>query len=167
MRRLSYTVALLLCSLSVTVSLVVTALAMLRVDSGYVPFGSMWSIFASPIPAPLIAVVPRLLQLLFTLAFAFLLYRRLLLSYKAKSLRPPESLAVWPGRLLSVAVTFLALGIAVLAASIALRAGSGVPAGMLGLPAFLLLSPVTFYVELRSLRWFRRQSAASSAAGET
>lgn len=167
MRRLSYIVALLLCSASVTVHLVITALAFLRIDFGYLPFVSVLSLFASPISAPLVGVVPRVLQLLIASAFACLLYRRLLLLFRAKVSQPPNSLAVWPGRLLSVAVVFLVLGVVVLGLSIALQAGSGVPAGMLVFPAFLLLSPVMFYVELRSLPWFRVPSSAPEAASKT
>jgi len=143
MRRFSYILALLLCTVSVTAQLV----------PGLPPFGSLFILFANPIPAPLIGLVPVVLRLLLTAVFAGLLYRRLLLSYKAKVLQPPESLTLWPGRLLSISVVFLVTALVALGLSIALRAGSGVPAGMVGLPAVLLLSPVLFYVELRSLPW--------------
>lgn len=164
MRRLSYIVALLLCSVSVTAHIVITAMTFLRIDFGYLPFVSILSLFASPIPTPLVGVVPRTLQLVLTSAFAGLLYRRLLLLFKAKVFQPPNSLSVWPGRLLSVAVVFLILGGVALGLSIALQAGSGVPAGVLGFPALLLLGPVMFYAELRSLPWFRVQ--APKAASE-
>ncbi len=160
MRRLSYIVALALCSVATTGQLLIAVGAWLRLSFGSPPFGRMLTAFASPIPLPLSSFVPWLVQILLTLVFATLLWRRLLLSVKAKALLLPDALTTWPGRLLTVAVVFLLVGLAALGLSVAVRTGSGVPAGVLGLPAFLLLSPVMFYVELRSLPSFRKPSNA-------
>jgi hypothetical protein len=150
-RLLSYRVAFVVCLVSVTMQALLLLGAYTRLIPGAIPFASVFTLFGNPVPAPLSGITPWFLRLALVAAFAALLYRRLWFAFRAKALHPPASLSIWPARLLVVAVAFLFVGLAVLALSILLRAGSGVPAGMLALPALLLLSPVLFYVELRSL----------------
>ena len=114
------------------------------------PYIDLLPELAVPLPMPLAALAPYWLRTFLMLAFAALLYRRLWLVIRAKSLEPPASLAVWPGFLLVLAISFLLLGLTVLLLSIVLRAGSGVPGGMLLVPALFLISPVLFFVELTS-----------------
>jgi S1-C subfamily serine protease len=115
-------------------------------------------LFGSALPLPIAQFVPDWLTLGFG-GVAFLLsIRRLWQTTVLRAIVTPASLAVWPFRLLVLAlVSFL-----LCAASIAVAQATGrselVPIGfILGWPAAMLLAPVVTYVEFRDV-WHHSQS---------
>lgn len=165
MSRSVYFIALAIVSISVSAQLAAVIASWFGLWLQLGPLSMLSRVFASPVPAPLQAMLPALVKLPLLVAFTALVIRRLWLLRRVRPLAPPSSFTTWPSRLLVVAVASFLLLVVGLLLSIAIRAGSGVPAAFLGFPAFILLTPVLFYVEVRSLPWFAAQSASPLESG--
>lgn len=127
-------------------------------------FRGDWSqILASPVPVLPLSAFPEPVGLGLLLIFAILLVRRLwLLLATAAPFEPPASFTAGPRNLILVAmVFFIPFSLTVLVASIT-RTPPQKPLLFLGIPALLLQSPVLFYVELCSLRWFAPRPGTGS-----
>jgi len=162
MQRCAYFIALAVVGVAIFASVATTAAFWLTLKLPFDALFPLAEMFAHPLPPPLWFFLPAVVRVALFLAFAALIARRLRLLVRIKPVVPPASLTRWPGRLLLWAVISLVLMVLGLLLSAVIRAGSGVPAALLGLPATILLAPVLFYVELRSLSWFSGSQADSS-----
>jgi hypothetical protein len=163
MPRTAYLIAFAVTAISVLAQLVAITASWLGVHVRFGALSTLVQLFASPLPARLQIALPGAARLALIFLLAALVIRRLWSFARTRSLTPPASLSRWPRRLLLIAVASLLLMIGGLLLSIAIRAGSGVPAALLGLPAALLLTPVLFYVEVRSLPWFSSRDATNNS----
>lgn len=153
MQRIAYFSAFGLACLTVFI-VVIGVLAELLGLRGMLPGTLLWFLrgLASPLPAPLVGLLPPILLIPLNLFFAWLLVRRLRILNTQSPKQPPASCTGLPAALLVIAVLSLFLMLAGLVASVLLHAGSGVPAGMLGIPAMFLLGPTLFYIEWQDMR---------------
>jgi hypothetical protein len=152
--RFAYLVALAVVAASVIAQMVELLGAWLGVSLRLGTLSSIAGWFASPVPTQLRFLVPGFLWATLLFVYAMLIGRRIWVFSRARSIVPPASFSKWPRVLLLVAATSLLLMVISLLLSAAIGAGTGVPASFLGIPASALLSPVLFYVEIRSLPWF-------------
>lgn len=160
MPRTAYLIAFAVVAICVLAQVVAIVGSWLGVPVQFGALSTLLQLFASPLPAQLQFALPSAARLALIFMLAALVVRRLWSFARTRSLTPPASLSKWPRRLLRIAVASLLLMVGGLLLSIAIRAGSGVPAAFLGIPAVLLLTPVLFYVEVRSLPWFRSRNAS-------
>ena len=118
-------------------------------------------LFGSSLPLPLAQFVPDWLTLGFA-GVAFLLsIRRTWKTVVLRAIVTPPSLAVWPFRLLVVALVSFLLCVASIAVAHITGRSELVPIGfILGWPAAMLLAPVVTYVEFRDV-WHQSLSLVS------
>jgi hypothetical protein len=154
MRFYTYFIALAVAAVSVVANLAAMAGYWVGINLVAAPFFTVFQWFSHPLPAQLQYLLPRVISAILDWSFTALVLRRLWLLGRHRNFSPPSSFTPWPYRLILVAVASLTLMVVGLILSFAIRAGSGVPAALFGLPAVFLLTPVLFYIELRSLPWF-------------
>lgn len=150
MRKAIYLFGFGLVATSVLARLVLTLLALFKVQPHLGSWFIIPEMFGHPAPAMLQILLPSFLRIALFFILAFLILRRLWLLFGQGSLIPPQSFGKTSFVFFSIALASLVLSAITLLLSILLSAGSGVPAAMLLLPAAFLLPIAVSWVEVAS-----------------